>query len=56
MEGAQIVTMSLPHGQAYAWFPELNIVALSSGLDKDGRERALDELQQEWRRTLRVAG
>lgn len=56
MDGAQIVTMPLAHGRKWRWFAELNIVALSPDLDQEGRERALDEMQREWRRTLRPAG
>lgn len=45
-----IVTMDLPEGREYVWFGDLNVVGLSSSLDCDGRQRAIDELQRTWRR------
>jgi hypothetical protein len=53
MRGATVVTMELPHGQEALWYPDLNVVALAPHLDAAGRERALDELHQRWRRALR---
>lgn len=45
--------MPLPHGRDWLWFADLNIVALAPHLDDIGRERALDELQDEWRASVR---
>lgn len=50
-EKTKIETMQLPFGQPWAWYADLNVVALSSTLDERGRQRALDELQDQWRRT-----
>ena len=50
--GPKIVTMALPYDQEWLWYPELNIVALAPHLDVEGRERALDELQAQWRASL----
>jgi hypothetical protein len=54
MDGTDIVTMDLPFGQDWLWFAELNMVALAPHLDAAARERALDELQEEWRRSVRL--
>lgn len=54
MHGAEIVTMPLPHGRDWLWYPELNLVALAPHLDVAGRDRALDELQAQWRQSLRL--
>lgn len=55
LEYATVVRLDLHEGQTYAWYPDLNIVALARGLDEAGEQRALDELQAEWRATLRPA-
>lgn len=52
MDGAQIIIKKNAHGRDWVWHPSLNTVALADHLDAAGRERALDELQAEWRRTL----
>jgi hypothetical protein len=49
----KIVTMPLPHGRDWLWYADLNLVALAPHLDDAGRERALDELQAEWRASIR---
>lgn len=54
VRGFQIVTMELPYDQDWLPYPDLGIVALAPHLDAAGRERALDELQAEWRRALRT--
>lgn len=47
----KIETMPLPHNQDWAWYADANVIALSSALDAYGRERALDEVQTQWRHT-----
>lgn len=49
----KIVTMPLPHGRDWLWYADLNIVALAPHLDDAGRDRAIDELQAEWRAAVR---
>lgn len=44
-----IRTMNLPDNQDYAWYPDLNVVALSSRLDAAGRQAAIDELHRSWK-------
>lgn len=53
MLGAEIVILEPSFGEDAVWHPGLNIVTVSPRLDAAGRERALDELQAEWRRSLR---
>lgn len=56
-EKTLIKTLELPHGQNWAWYGDANIVVLSPCLDAEGREQALSELQDHWRRKcLRVVG
>lgn len=55
LEHATVVHLDLHPGQTYAWYPDLNIVALARGLDEAGEQRALDDLQAEWRAGLRPA-
>jgi hypothetical protein len=43
-------TMELDEGTDWVWFPDLNMIGLSSRLDCAGRERAIDEMQRQWRR------
>jgi hypothetical protein len=43
-------TMELPQGQDYLPFPELNVVVLSDRLNCEGRRRAIEEYQAQWRR------
>lgn len=52
MYGAKIEIMEPAHGEDAVWHQELNIVVVSPRLDAAGRERALDELQRQWRRAL----
>jgi hypothetical protein len=54
MRRPEIVTMPLPFGQDWLWYEEFNVVALAPHLDAAGRERALDELQAQWRQTLNL--
>lgn len=54
MLGAEVVTMPLPYGQNWLWYPEFNIVALAPHLTGCERERALDELQAQWRQSIRL--
>lgn len=53
---ARIVYVDLPQdwGKPYSWHPDLGIVQLDRRLEHDpaGRERALDDLQAEWRASL----
>lgn len=53
MHAPEIMTMEPAYGEDAVWHPELNLVVLSPRLDAAGRERALDELQAEWRRSAR---
>lgn len=53
MLGSKVITMPLPNGRDWLWYSDLDIVALAPHLDVAGRERALDELQAEWRRDTR---
>lgn len=43
-------TIELPNGQSWAWYPDLNIIAFAPHLDCAGRQRAIDEIQAQWRR------
>lgn len=43
-------TIDLPPGRDWVWFPDLNVVGLRRGLDLAGKLRAIDELQEHWRR------
>lgn len=51
-EETLIVTVDLPSGRDWAWFADCNTVGLGAHLDAAGRERALTELQDEWRRAF----
>lgn len=53
MIAPKVVTLPLPHGRDWLYYPDLNILALAPHLDLAGRERALDELQAEWRTSMR---
>jgi hypothetical protein len=54
-EATLIKTLDLPFGQEFVIYADANILALSPRLDREGRERALDEACREWRReTLRL--
>ena len=56
-EQTLIKTLDLPCGQDWAWYADANIVGLGRHLDAEGRERALNEVQDHWRRScLRVVG
>lgn len=52
MRGARTVTMTLPHGREWLWYDDLGILALAPHLDAAGRERAVDEMQEQWRLAL----
>lgn len=58
VEPANIVYIDLPEdwGKPYSWHADLNLVQLDRRLefDAEGRERALDALQAEWRSSLRL--
>lgn len=56
MHAAEIVIMETAYGEDAVWHPYLNLVVLHPRLDAAGRERALDELQARWRRSLRLDG
>lgn len=53
MIAPKVITMPLPHGRDWLYYPDLNIVALAPHLDQVGRERAIDEFHAEWRRSVR---
>lgn len=56
-EKTLIKTVSLPFGQDWALYSDANVVALSPRLDEAGRERALSEVADHWRRScLRIVG
>lgn len=42
--------MNLPEGQDYVRYADLNVIVLSTRLDCAGRERAIADLQAQWRR------
>lgn len=44
----------LPFGQSAVWYADLNTVAVLRTLTPCERERALDDLQIQWRRTLAI--
>lgn len=50
-EMTKIETVPLPSGQDWQWYADANVIALSPELDAHGRERALDEVQDHWRRS-----
>lgn len=50
-EQTVFVTMDLPDGEDWTWMPDVNVVGLSSRLDCEGRLRALDDLQRQWKRS-----
>lgn len=55
IEETVVVTIDLPEGKDYEWFAEANVVGLSRRLDEAGRQQALCQMFQEWRRShLRV--
>lgn len=55
VEPTEIVEVDhLPYGQRAVWYPDLHRVAVLRHLTPAERGAALDELQAEWRRTLRV--
>ena len=41
-------SLDLPSGRDWAWYGDLNVVALRRGLDGDGKRRALAELVEHW--------
>lgn len=50
-ETTQVVTMDLSStGRDWVWYDDLRIVALDVSLDEAGRDRALSEIHQLWRR------
>lgn len=49
-EDTKFVTLDLPDGREWAWYPDLNVVGLSSRLDCAGKLRAVDEMHKQWRR------
>lgn len=42
--------LDLPEGVDFVWHGDLNLVVLRRGMTCDQRERAIDELQRQWRR------
>lgn len=44
-----IRTLDLPAGRDWVWFADVNCIGLSSRLDCEGRQRAVAELQEQWR-------
>jgi hypothetical protein len=55
MGWTEIVTMPLSRGRDWLWYKDLNILALAPHLDAEGRQRAVDEMQAEWREALMPA-
>jgi hypothetical protein len=39
-----------PYGRNWTWHPEANVLVLSPCLSEAGRERAISELQDHWRK------
>jgi hypothetical protein len=52
IEETIILTLKLREGEDWAFFPDCNTVALSSRLDPEERQAALDRFQTEWRRSM----
>lgn len=50
-EDTLIKTMPLPHGRDWEWYADANVVVLAPHLCPEERERALSELQAQWRRS-----
>lgn len=42
--------LDLPEGQDWVWYPEANVVGVSSRLCAEEHARVLDELHAQWRR------
>lgn len=56
-EKTYVRILDLPEGRDWVWFSDANMIGLSRRLDAAGRERALVELQEHWRRNcLRATG
>lgn len=53
MIASRVVTMPLPHGREWLYYPDLNLLAVAPHLDEDGRKRCADELAYEWRKDMR---
>lgn len=51
-DGIVLVFVDIPIEPGYAWLEDTNTIALSRHLDAAGRQRALEQLQGEWRREL----
>lgn len=48
-------TIDLPAGQDWKYYPDLNVLAFSSRLDCEGKLRAFEAAQEDWRlRHLRL--
>ncbi|MGZ6776911.1 MAG: hypothetical protein ACXVGF_04510 [Blastococcus sp.] len=47
-----VMVLDLPEGTDWRWLPDCNILAVSSRLCPAERERAIDDLQATWRRSL----
>ena len=54
MIASQIVTMPLPHGRDWLYYPDINLLALAPHLDDEGRDRCLEECAAAWRATMRA--
>lgn len=52
MIASKVVTMPLPHGRDWLYYPDINLLALAPHLDEAGRERCVDEMQAEWRASM----
>lgn len=51
-EDTVVMVLDLPDGTDWEWLPDCNILALSSRLCAVERERAIDDLQATWRRSM----
>lgn len=51
-EDTLVVTLDLPFGQSWAWYPDANMVALKPGMCPEQQEQALSEVQAHWRRSI----
>lgn len=52
MDARVVEVESLPFGQRAVWHSDLNIVSVLRHLSRQERDEALDQLQDEWRRSL----
>lgn len=47
-----VMVLDIPADPGWSWLPDCNILAVSSALCPERRERAIDEAQVAWRRSM----